>query len=131
MCNLPIVMRLCDRMKITSGASGALEIFWFEPHRFGPRVTGVKGFFDVQQRDLTTSIDLVAQWSLDGVHWKPFSSNITSSPITDEGLNCMNRYILRDEWAPITRFGLSVSGTSSVVSAILTVDLVLETNGAT
>jgi len=90
----------------------------------GRNTTKVKAFYNVHSIDGSGKMDLIGQWSLDGVNWRDFSTEVFTG-VTFKGMGSAE-YSTTSDFGPKVRYGLRLKndGGTSVQSAQVTLTLI-------
>jgi|GEM_PF-4869239 len=109
-----------------ASSSASQETFYTDETTWdvGRNTTKVKAFYNVHSIDGSGEMQLTGQWSLDGVNWKDFASEIFTA-VSYKGMGSAE-YNTTADFGPKVRYGLQLknNGGTSVQSAQVSMTLI-------
>ena len=132
-CPRTLVVNLYDGARLASATDGTELIHWCSAGLYpvGRLTRACRAYVNVVELDVSTDVKIVGAWSLDGVSWSNFTSDI-SSLIQTTGL-FKGDYRTEADFGPFVRYGVSVKENIPFarVAATLTLTVVLELSDET
>ena len=124
-----VAINVFDGVQLTSRDDGSTKTHWSSEKTWplGRSMRAIRAYTEVIEIDVSTDVEIVGAWSLDGVTWEAFQSSISSSTIQTPGLY-KDEYSTSSDFGPFVRYGVQVKENIlfSLVSVTIALTVVLE-----